>query len=246
MVCSKPARVILIIFNLLFWIFGLILLALGLWVKFDPNSSIVWQSLPTERIVGASSLSSTAWSIIIAGSFTIIVGAIGCWGALSKSKVLLSTYIIIISVLLIISLVALILVSTLKSGIENELNKNANKSALIKSFLQSNQTIDERNKLQQSLKCCGVSSPTDYDELNMTKPASCYPDNQLPSASSISNNITQNTTAASYFQDGCGKYLVENLPILNIFLFIMIIIEFAAIMFSMCLCAKSEKDYEMF
>ena len=227
MVCSKPARAIIITFNCVFWLFGIVLLVLGLMTKYDANFSKVWQELKADQFVQSSDINAASWILIATGLFTILVGGVGCLGALKKSRFLLTVYIVIILVLLVAKLVAIYMVVSFKDDFQGQF-----KSALSHAF-NSNSTVSEQaiGEVEQLFQCCGVNGPSDYKH---SPPSTCY---------------SSNSTMSPY-QVGCADqiqtYVTNHLPIISAILFIMVLTELAAVIFSLLICAKSQKEYEIF
>ncbi|KAL7891593.1 hypothetical protein AOLI_G00010690 [Acnodon oligacanthus] len=83
----KCVKYLLFFFNFIFWLSGSLVLAVGLWLRFDPNTS----SLLNED--GAPETFFIAVYILIgAGGIMMLVGFFGCCGAVRESQCLLGSF----------------------------------------------------------------------------------------------------------------------------------------------------------
>ncbi|XP_036426972.1 tetraspanin-2a [Colossoma macropomum] len=83
----KCVKYLLFFFNFIFWLSGSLVLAVGLWLRFDPNTS----SLLNED--GAPETFFIAVYILIgAGGIMMLVGFCGCCGAVRESQCLLGSF----------------------------------------------------------------------------------------------------------------------------------------------------------
>jgi hypothetical protein len=237
MVCSKPARFFLMIYNSLFLILGALLLGVGVWSKVDKNFGSIWSRVRAEKFVEAADLEALSWIMIIIGLFTIALGIIGFLGSLNKSRSLLSLYLIILTVLFFGKIAGVYYSISFKANFDSKfavfMNKTFTKS-VVDNDRVSKETMDT---FQSFFDCCGVNGPSDYNQSVL--PASCYE--------------SQNSTAAnnrSPFANGCSsqimKYVDTRLPYISSALIIVLIVEFSAIVFSTCLCSKKKFDYDSF
>ncbi|KHJ90657.1 tetraspanin family protein [Oesophagostomum dentatum] len=80
--CVKTLRSLVFIFNLLFWIAGIVTIGLGLWLLFDPVASDFFALHSAHhgsfRVVG--------WLLLAAGAIMTFVGCCGCCGAWKMSQ----------------------------------------------------------------------------------------------------------------------------------------------------------------
>uniref|UniRef100_A0A3P9P721 Tetraspanin n=1 Tax=Poecilia reticulata TaxID=8081 RepID=A0A3P9P721_POERE len=82
----KCVKYLLFAFNFIFWLSGLLVLAVGLWLRFDPN---------TVKLLTGDGAPDTFFIVYIllgAGGLMMVVGFFGCFGAIRESQCLLSSF----------------------------------------------------------------------------------------------------------------------------------------------------------
>ncbi|XP_077582876.1 CD9 antigen [Stigmatopora nigra] len=83
----KCVKYLLFVFNFLFWLMGSFVLAVGLWLRFDPEtvSLLNGEKAPDTYFIGV-------YILIGAGSLVMLVGFFGCCGAVRESQCLLGSF----------------------------------------------------------------------------------------------------------------------------------------------------------
>ncbi|XP_048746665.1 tetraspanin-7-like [Ostrea edulis] len=141
-------KTLLMIFNFIFWVTGISILALGIWTKVDlykymELSTIYYKDSP--------------WILIAVGALIVIVGSFGCCCTAKGNVVLLYMYGLFLVLVFAVELGAGAagffykgkLEQGFKEGLENALKQYGN----------GNQAMDE---LQTQLHCCGSKSYVDW------------------------------------------------------------------------------------
>ena len=102
----KTVRCVMVLFNILFFLIGAALLALGIYVMVDPRLQKLKETLPINGNPGLeksiSYIEIFAIVLIVLGSILLIVGFLGCCGAMKQVKLFLTCYAIIIAIIIII------------------------------------------------------------------------------------------------------------------------------------------------
>ncbi|KAM3622043.1 uncharacterized protein V6R79_019733 [Siganus canaliculatus] len=83
----KCVKYLLFIFNFIFWLSGLLVLAVGIWLRFDPNT--------VELLTGDGAPDTFFIAVYIllgAGTLMMVVGFFGCFGAVRESQCLLASF----------------------------------------------------------------------------------------------------------------------------------------------------------
>uniref|UniRef100_A0A8D2ZZE1 Tetraspanin 2b n=1 Tax=Scophthalmus maximus TaxID=52904 RepID=A0A8D2ZZE1_SCOMX len=83
----KCVKYLLFVFNFIFWLMGSFVLAVGLWLRFDPEtvSLLNGEKAPDTFFIGV-------YILIGAGSLVMLVGFFGCCGAVRESQCLLGSF----------------------------------------------------------------------------------------------------------------------------------------------------------
>ncbi|XP_060032538.1 CD82 antigen isoform X2 [Erinaceus europaeus] len=230
--CIKVTKYFLFLFNLLFFILGAVILGFGLWILVDKSSFI--------SVLQASSrtLNVGAYVFISVGSVTLLMGFLGCFGAVNEVRCLLG------------------LLKQEMGDIVGEVIRNYKappESSLQKAW----------DYVQHQAKCCGwenFSNWTSNVELmnytSPTIPCSCNKssDDSRPVMGGfceVSSNGTQsgnNPMDWPVYTEGCMEkvqaWLQENLgAILGVCVGIAIV-ELLGMILSICLCRHvHSEDY---
>ncbi|KAG7326507.1 hypothetical protein KOW79_009908 [Hemibagrus wyckioides] len=84
---TKCVKYLLFIFNFIFWLSGSLVLAVGLWLRFDPHiASLLKEDGAPETFFLA------VYILIGAGGIMMLVGFFGCCGAVRESQCLLGLF----------------------------------------------------------------------------------------------------------------------------------------------------------
>ncbi|XP_016092457.1 CD82 antigen-like [Sinocyclocheilus grahami] len=102
--CIAATKYFLFLFNLLFFIFGAVIMGFGLWVILDNQSFItVLQESSTTLKVGA-------YILIGIGSLSMLMGFLGCIGAIYEVRCLLGLYFTCLLLILIAQVTAAVMI----------------------------------------------------------------------------------------------------------------------------------------
>ncbi|KAI4070866.1 CD82 molecule [Homo sapiens] len=232
--CIKVTKYFLFLFNLIFFILGAVILGFGVWILADKSSFI--SVLQTS----SSSLRMGAYVFIGVGAVTMLMGFLGCIGAVNEVRCLLG------------------LLKQEMGGIVTELIRDYNSS-------REDSLQDAWDYVQAQVKCCGWVSFynwTDNAEL-MNRPEVTYPcscevkgeeDNSLSVRKGFCEAPGNRTQSGNHpedwpvYQEGCMEkvqaWLQENLGIILGVGVGVAIIELLGMVLSICLCRHvHSEDY---
>ncbi|XP_038840921.1 CD9 antigen-like [Salvelinus namaycush] len=145
----KCVKYLLFIFNFIFWLMGSLVLAVGLWLRFDPETVALLNGdgAPDTFFYGV-------YILIIAGSLVMLVGFFGCCGAIRESQCLLGSF---------FACLLIIFGAEVAAGVFGFLNKDKIiedvQNYYIKSYNDDNSNNNTmiQNSYHKVLNCCGTS-----------------------------------------------------------------------------------------
>nr|AAY53606.1 tetraspanin family protein [Branchiostoma belcheri tsingtauense] len=156
--CASIIKILLFIFNFIFWIIGIAILAIGIWLRVDANISKV--------VAGEIDLGffyTACYVLIVAGAFTMVVGFLGCWGAVKENRLFLLLFAILIGLLVILEFVAGILAVVYRNDLDKWVTDAVNKAL-------DGEKVNDKNAnfqqfvidLQKQFTCCGLIQISDW------------------------------------------------------------------------------------
>ncbi|XP_024282311.1 tetraspanin-2a [Oncorhynchus tshawytscha] len=149
----KCVKYLLFVFNFIFWLCGSLVLAVGLWLMFDPKTD---QLLNEE---GAPETFFIAVYILIgAGGVMMLVGFFGCCGAVKESQCLLASFFACLLVIFGAEVSAGVFGFMSKDKIIEDVQQFYSESISENSENSNGTTVAEM--YHNVLNCCGVSMPS--------------------------------------------------------------------------------------
>ncbi|XP_071486431.1 tetraspanin-18-like [Diadema antillarum] len=262
--CAKCSRYLLIVFNILFFLVGVALLAVGIWVQVQPYQVDILEILDNPLI------KNSAHVLIALGSFIMAMSGIGFGGACANSKCMLIMHFIVVFIVFVAQLVACALVLAYKSDVDSFLT-----DTLITTMDDYNgenatdSTSTGWNAVQILFECCGTNGYADwqnttwyddnptYQSYSQDYPLTCcvYPDkNDLltgtdwPMPANISACLT--STSATYVNTGgcyesLQNYVIDHIYYIGAVGIALVVIEILVMIFNITLCRGIGKANEV-
>ncbi|XP_064466226.1 CD63 antigen-like [Ornithodoros turicata] len=218
-------KYLLFAFNAIFVLCGIALIAVG---------AVVLSSLSPQKLIYAGFLGAPV-AIIVLGVFVFILAFLGCCGAWKEHTCMITTFSVLLLVILICELGAAIAAYVYRSQIGESARKSATES--INEFETNKDMQKFWNDAQSSLKCCGANNYTDYFEDKQHLPSSCCPDKP------------ENCTVELAYKKGCLKAFIDLFNEKIIYVgatgIVICFIEIVGIIFGCCLAKSIKKNYEV-
>ncbi|XP_051028898.1 tetraspanin-8 [Acomys russatus] len=158
-------------FNFLFWICGTLILALAIWVRVSKDGKEIITS-------GDSSTNPyVAVNILIAvGAIIMVLGFLGCCGAVKESRCMLLLFFIGLLLILLLQVAAGILGASFKSESSRLLNETLYENAKLLAEVteEAKEFQNAMISFQAEFKCCGlVNGPEDWGNNFQSAKESC-------------------------------------------------------------------------
>nr|XP_025121971.1 CD82 antigen isoform X2 [Bubalus bubalis]XP_025121972.1 CD82 antigen isoform X2 [Bubalus bubalis]XP_025121973.1 CD82 antigen isoform X2 [Bubalus bubalis]XP_025121974.1 CD82 antigen isoform X2 [Bubalus bubalis]XP_025121976.1 CD82 antigen isoform X2 [Bubalus bubalis]XP_025121977.1 CD82 antigen isoform X2 [Bubalus bubalis] len=172
--CIKVTKYFLFLFNLLFFVLGAVILGFGIWILVDKNSFI--SILQTS----STSFKVAAYVFISVGALTMLMGFLGCLGAVKEVRCLLGMYFAFLLLILIAQVTAGVFFYFNMGQLKQEMGSIVTK--LIHNYTDgSGDNLQEAwDYVQAQVKCCGWVSYLNWTEntelmnrTSITFPCSC-------------------------------------------------------------------------
>ncbi|XP_061078449.1 CD82 antigen-like isoform X2 [Conger conger] len=246
--CITATKYFLFLFNLLFFIFGALILGFGLWILLDNQSFIaVLQESSATLKVGS-------YILIAVGSLSMLMGFLGCVGAVHEIRCLLGLYFICLLLILISQVTAAVLIYFQKDLLKTEMSDIVSK--IIVDYSGQNSTTELAwDYIQRSIHCCGWTGPGNWTENTVIRnssqplyPCSCWDPDLSKESTPESGFCTALSPTWPVYSTGC-MVSVENWILSNsgVILGISIgvaVVELLGIILAVCLCKSiHQEDY---
>ncbi|CAF0932169.1 unnamed protein product [Didymodactylos carnosus] len=166
-------QIIMVVFNVLFFLVGAALLALGIYVMVDPKFQKIKALLPINTNnsyldQGFSYITMIAIVVVVLGSILFILGFCGCCGAMRRSICLLTVYSILVGIIIIVEVALTIYIVSFQSKFKEQFVPKLQES-ISKGY--QGPPIKENEPgavslawdfIMYNLKCCGAHNSTDF------------------------------------------------------------------------------------
>ncbi|XP_067387077.1 CD9 antigen [Emydura macquarii macquarii] len=148
---TKCIKYLLFGFNFVFWLAGTAVLAIGLWLRFDSQTKSIF-----ELESNNTSFYTGVYILIGAGALIMLVGFLGCCGAVQESQCMLGLFFVFLLVIFAIEIAAAIWGFANKDKIIEEVKKFYKETYDKRSQPAARETL---KALQYALDCCGLIGP---------------------------------------------------------------------------------------
>lgn len=233
--CLLCIKVQMFIFNLIFWLSGCGILGVGVWLAVTQGKfATLSYTFPS---LSAASL------FMVTGSVIMVVGFIGCLGAVTERRCLLLSFFIILLVIFLFEVVGMLLFITSRDQFNRYAEDDLKKSLALYGTEGNLGLTNAWDMVQIKFHCCGVRGYADWgdDTGKTTVPKSCCME--------LTETCTSDSEA--WWKRGCyatvQEYVNENISFVWIFAVCTIIIQVLGLVFSMlmyCQVLKAEKNYD--
>ncbi|XP_067655595.1 CD9 antigen-like isoform X1 [Haliotis asinina] len=168
--CYTCIKYLMFAFNFLFWLLGMAILAIGIWVRVDPNFSQFM-----DQTVSSNPTYVAAYLFIAIGCIVVVIGFFGCCGAIRESQCLLGLFFISLFIIFCVLLGAGIYCVVQKDSIKAVVGDFLQDS--VNNYKNRQEAKDAMDKIQKDLECCGSKTGNEDYPIDVGVPDSCKPQN---------------------------------------------------------------------
>ncbi|XP_028644239.1 tetraspanin-1 [Grammomys surdaster] len=205
MQCFKFIKVMMILFNLLIFLCGAALLAVGIWVSVDGTSFLkAFGSLSSS----AMQFVNVGYFLIAAGAVLFILGFLGCYGAHSENKCALMMFFSIL-LLIFIAEIAGAVVALVYTTMAEQFLTMLVVPAIEKDYGYQSDFTQVWNSTMEGLHCCGFNNYTDFNASRFVKENHLYP--RYCCANATIEELCTEDKAKSMNVQGCFKQILHKI-----------------------------------
>lgn len=200
-------KMLMMVFNFVFWITGVSLLVLGIWMKI--------QLYIYFQITTANYSSNVAFALIGIGAVIVVVGMLGCCCTYKGNTVLLYMYAAFLVIIFIAELASGIAGFVFKSHLEDNM-KSGLDDAILK-YDADKDIAKALDSIQSTLHCCGVEKYTDWFSTpwekgqigkQMAVPESCC-DQTAPKCQNTNLPAKYTNDTLTIYKKGCSSLMID-------------------------------------
>jgi len=216
-------------FNLLFFIFGALLIGLGAYVQIELHKYLDFFEI--------GSVNGPAIVLMVFGGITLIVAFFGCCGAYKEHYCMTMTFAALITIILICELGGGIAAFVLKGKVDDFVTKGMQES--MEKYNTSDGVKIAWDSAQKEFKCCGVNSSADWEANKLPIPASCTCNDK--------KDCKDGTVGQPYPEPCLSKlkdFAEENIAIIAGAGVGLAVVEMLGIIFACCLARSVKREHE--
>jgi CD63 antigen len=231
----KCIKYILFVFNLIFYLAGIVLIVAG---------ALVQTMFRDYFVFFGGQFNAAAILLIIVGVIVFFIGFFGCCGAYKENHCMLMTFTVLLGIVFILEVAAAIAAKILNNELR-QLVRNKMNDAIVH-YNTSGKAGQVWNKTQETLHCCGSVNYTDWKNNPGLLNTSSVPDSccMTPSTDCGKGALTD---PSQIYQDGCANTLInwaeKNIIIIGVVALVLAFIQIVGIIIACCLAAAIRKDY---
>lgn len=231
----KCVKFLLFFFNFIFWICGLALIIVGILVQVAFHDNLM---------IKDASASAIPILIIAVGVIIFFIAFFGCCGAWKENYCMVTTFAILLSVIIIIEIGAAIAGYIYRGKITTIVQTGL--ADMITKYNTSEEITQAVNRLQKDLKCCGANNASDWVKYmpdGISVPDSC--------CITITTNCGHETMldASKVYQKGCSsameQVLKKNIQWIIVAALVIAFLQIMGIVFSCMLMRGIRSGYEV-
>lgn len=184
-------KTMLMVFNFVFWISGIAVLALGIWMKVQLH---IYVELTTMYY------NETPYVLMGVGGGIILVGTLGCCCTVKGKSAFLYMYAAFLVLVFVVELSVAIAAFVYRGKLEEGFNEGLTNA--LKEYEEDDEKTKAINDIQEGLHCCGKDKYSDWFEVPYGKD-----DNRVPESCCIDKNDCKPTNLPPAGSNVTGIYV---------------------------------------
>ncbi|XP_041813526.1 tetraspanin 35 [Chelmon rostratus] len=194
--CFGFLKGMMFVFNGIIFLAGAAILGVGIWVKVDSGSVLSFLGKIENAPAELSQVLNVGYLLIALGALLVVIGFLGCCGAVRESKCMLLLFFIIILLVFIAEVAGAVVILVFRP-LANELFTKLGTAAVqnIKADYGKNPDVTGLwNTTMSTLKCCGFYNSSDfvgspfYVDHNQQYPPQCCPGAEQPCNQTVADS----------------------------------------------------------
>ncbi|XP_071754654.1 tetraspanin 35 isoform X2 [Centroberyx gerrardi] len=248
--CFGFLKVMMFAFNGIIFLAGAAILGVGVWVKVDSGSVLGFLQKIDNAPAELSQLLNVGYLLIAVGAVLLVIGFLGCCGAVRESRCMLLLFFIVVLIVFIAEVAGAVVILVFKPLAEDLINKLGTKAveSIKRDYGENPDVTGLWNVTMDTLKCCGFYGYTDFTDSpfysnNMNQyPSLCCPSNDNPCNATVAASVS-NTTITGCFPK-FKKLIDDNAVVIVAVALGIAALEICAMVVSMTLYCKigSKRD----
>ncbi|XP_008297411.1 tetraspanin 35 [Stegastes partitus] len=196
--CFGFLKGMMFVFNGIIFLAGAAILGVGIWVKVDSGSILSFLGKIDNAPAELSQVLNVGYLLIAIGALLVVIGFLGCCGAVKESKCMLLLFFIIVLLVFIAEVAGAVVILVFRP-LADELFVKVGEAAvknIRKDYGKNADVTGLWNTTMSTLKCCGFYNASDfvgspyYNNNNMQFPPQCCPGAKTPCDQMSANNST--------------------------------------------------------
>ncbi|CAJ1056584.1 CD151 antigen [Xyrichtys novacula] len=232
-------KYLLFLFNILFWLAGGAVLAVGVWTLVEKSDYI--------SLLNSSLYSASAYILIAAGVIVIVTGIIGCCATLKEMKSLLLVYLILLLCIFLLEIIAGVLAYIKYQELDEDLRQNLQVTMQQKYQQPGEDSVTQAvDRLQEEFKCCGSHNSSDWmDSVWIQANKRLVPDSCCKTPSELCG-LRDHPSNIYKVEGGCimklEEFILSQLYILGAVGIGIAFLQLVGMMFTCCLYGNLKED----
>ncbi|XP_061471367.1 CD63 antigen [Rhineura floridana] len=158
----KCVKFLVFFFNFIFWLCGIALIALGIYV---------WLEVKGTLVLTNSTALGPPITILIVGIIVFFISFFGCCGAMKENYCMVTTFAVLLTLIFLVEIAAAIAGYIFRDQVRAVIEKEIKEEMAI--YGNDTRITEDLDNLQATYHCCGVFNYTDWLNVTGGVPSSC-------------------------------------------------------------------------